>query len=69
MIIIVTNLAWEPVFSATLYLSQSYVAWNPFSLANLVAKLSLTCLRKGSDKTFSLEVFYLSIFSSKLKSV
>ena len=40
MIIIVTNLAKEPVFSATLYLSQRHVARNPFSLANLVSKLS-----------------------------
>ena len=50
MIIIVTNLAKEPVFSATLYLSQRHVARNPFSLANLVPKLSQdVCLGKGSN--------------------
>ena len=70
MIIIVTNLAKEPVFSATLYLSQRHVARNPFSLANLVSKLSQDVwLGKGSGKTFSLEVLFLSVFSSQLRSI
>ena len=69
MIIIVTNLAWEPVFSATLSLSQRYVAWNPFSLANLVQSYLWHALGKGLIKLSVLRYSFLSIFSSQLKSV
>ena len=55
MIIIVTNLAWEPV-SQDLHpwwhsssISHPDLAWKPFSLAKLVPKLSQdVCLGKGS---------------------
>ena len=70
MIIIVTNLAKEPVFSATLYLSQRHVARNPFSLANLVPKLSQdVCLGKGSGGIFTNLEAFLSILSHQLRSI
>ena len=71
IIIIVTNLAWEPVsqdlyqITQQQYISPRDIVWKLFSLANLVPKLSQdVCLGKVSGGTYNLEVSFLSILSS-----
>ena len=73
MIIIVTNLAWEPVsqdvypwlHSNSIRCPETGVTHNLFSLAHLVLRLSQdVCLRKGSGGTLStLLLLLLSRFS------
>ena len=73
IIIIVTNLAWEPVsqdlypdYTATVYLTQRHV-WKLFSLANLVPKLSQdVCLSKEPSGTLTTlrYSFYLFLAAS-----
>ena len=77
MIIIVTNLAWEPVsqdlypwlHSSSIILPRD-LAWNPFSLVNLVAKLSLhVCLGKGFGGTFTTWGIIFIFSRSQLKII
>ena len=73
IIIIVTKLAWDPVFSATIHLTQKHTAHNTFLLANLVLKLSQdVCLGKWSNGTcialkycvFLFSFFFFNLFSA-----
>ena len=70
MIIIVTTLAWEtvktytPDYTATVYLDQKHCL-EPFSLANLVPKLSQdVCLGKGSGGTLTVLRYSFYLFSA-----
>ena len=71
MIIIITNLAWKPV-SQDLYLwwhsnsiSHPETLPEPFSLANLVPKLSQdVCLEKGSGGTLTTLRYSFYLFSA-----
>ena len=76
MVIIVTNLAWEPV-SQDLHpwwhsssISHPDLAWKPFSLAKLVPRLSqVVCLGKGSGGTLTTLRYSFYLFSAARRKV
>ena len=54
-----------PDYTAAVYVSPRDWAWDPFSLANLVPKLSLdVCLGKGSDGTLTTLRYSFYLFSA-----
>ena len=64
IIIIVINVAWEPV-SQDLYPDYREVVWNQLSLASLVPKLSQdVCCGKGSGGTLTTLRYFFNQFSA-----